>query len=91
MFDEVGTCDLGAVPSPERAAEVRVNGQLAGIKVPPPWVLDITELAKSGPNRIEVLVSNTLANHYTTGPTGYRGSTLSGLLGPVEIELKQDK
>ncbi len=76
--------NLGAVAA---SAEVRVNGQLAGIKVSPPWVLDISTLAKPGPNRIEVLACNTLANHYTTVPTGYRGSTVSGLLGPVQIEM----
>jgi hypothetical protein len=70
------------------SVEVRVNGQPAGTKVSPPWVLDITRLAKPGANRIEVLVCNTLANHYTTMPTGYRGPTISGLLGPVQVELR---
>ena len=69
------------------SAEVHVNGQLAGVKVSPPWKLDITKFVKAGENRIEVLVCNTLANHYTTIPTRYRGQTTSGLLGPVQIEL----
>jgi hypothetical protein len=56
--------------------------------VSPPWTLDITPFVKSGANRIEVLVCNTLANHYTTVPTRYRGSTISGLIGPVLIELR---
>jgi hypothetical protein len=77
--------DLGEVVA---SAEVRVNGQPAGIKVAPPWTLDITSLVKPGANRIEVLICNTLANHYTTVPTQYRGSTVSGLLGPVRIELR---
>jgi hypothetical protein len=68
------------------SAEVRVNGRLAGIKVSPPWTLDLTALVHPGENRIEVLVYNTLANHYTTIPTRYRGQTTSGLLGPVQIE-----
>lgn len=76
------TLDLGEVVA---SAEVRVNGHLAGIKVSPPWTLDITPLVKPGANRIEVLVCNTLANHYTTIPTQYRGSTVSGLLGPVIV------
>ena len=79
------TLNLGEVAA---SAEVRVNGQLAGIKVSPPWTLDITPFVKSGANRIEVLVCNTLANHYTTVPTRYRGSTISGLIGPVLIELR---
>jgi hypothetical protein len=76
--------NLGAVAA---TAEVRVNGQVAGIRVAPPWTLDITRLVNPGENRIEVLVCNTLANHYTTIPTRYRGSTVSGLLGPVTLNM----
>jgi hypothetical protein len=75
--------DLGAVAS---SAEVRVNGERAGIRVAPPWKVDITHLVRPGDNRIEILVLNTLANHYGTIPTRYRGSPVSGLLGPVRIE-----
>ena len=75
--------DLGTVVS---SVEVRVNGRLAGIKVAAPWKLDITAFVKPGKNRIEVLVCNTLANHFTSVPTGYRGDTRSGLLGPVTLE-----
>ena len=79
------TLDLGDVVA---SAEVRVNGQLAGIRVAPPWTLEITKLVRPGENRIEVLVCNTLANHYTTIPTRYRGSTVSGLLGPVTVTVE---
>ena len=75
--------DLGAVAA---SAEVRVNGQSAGVRVASPWRFEITQLVKPGENRIEILVCNTLANHYTTVPTRYRGETTSGLLGPVKIE-----
>jgi hypothetical protein len=68
-------------------AEVRVNGQLAGIRVAPPWRVDITPHVKTGENLIEVLVFNTLANHYLTIPTRYRGDLMSGLLGPVTLEI----
>jgi hypothetical protein len=78
------TLDLGNVAA---SAEVRVNGKPAGIRVSPPWAFDISNWAKPGENRIEVLVCNTLANHYCTVPTGYRGSPVSGLLGPVQIEV----
>jgi hypothetical protein len=80
------TLDLGEVAA---SAEVRVNGQAAGIKCAPPWKLDISRFVKPGENRIEILVCNTLANHYVTIPTHYRGSTLSGLLGPVKIEFSK--
>jgi hypothetical protein len=75
--------DLGSVNA---SAEVRVNGKPAGIKVAPPWKLDISKLVEPGENRIEVLVFNTLANHYSTIPTRYGGPLVSGLLGPVRIE-----
>ncbi len=68
-------------------AEVHVNGQRAGVRVAPPWTFDVTELMKPGDNRLEVLVYNTLANHYLTIPTRYRGSPKSGLLGPVSLEF----
>jgi len=76
--------DLGSVAA---SAEVRVNGKLAGVKVSPPWKVDISGLVRSGDNKIEVLVYNTLANHYSTVPTMYRGSAVSGLLGPVRLEF----
>ena len=48
--------------------------------------------SKSGENKIEILVYNTLANHYLTIPTKYRGSSFeSGLLGPVNLELRTYK
>jgi hypothetical protein len=70
-------------------AEVRVNGQLAGIRVAPPWTVDISQLVQAGENRIEILVFNTLANHYTTIPTHYRGDPTSGLIGPVTLDIEQ--
>jgi hypothetical protein len=76
--------DLGNVIS---TAEVLVNGKSAGIKLTSPWKFDITGMVIEGENRIEVLVYNTLANHYTTIPTRYPGSTVSGLLGPVAINF----
>ena len=70
--------DLGEVVA---SAEVRVNGRPAGIRVAPPWKVDITDLVQPGENHVEILVYNTLANHYLTIPTRYRGATTSGLLG----------
>jgi hypothetical protein len=80
--------DLGNVVA---TAEVRINDSEAVIIVTPPWRIDITRYVKPGENKIEVLVYNTLANHYLTIPTRYRGPSLqSGLLGPVILEI-QDK
>jgi hypothetical protein len=78
--------DLGSVVS---SAEIHVNGRLAGIRIAPPWRLDITPFVKAGENRLEVLVYNALANHYLTIPTRYRGSTVSGLLGPVSLQFSE--
>jgi hypothetical protein len=79
--------DLGEVVA---TAEVLVNGRVTGIRVAPPWIVDITEYVKVGENRIEVLVYNTLANQYLTVPTRYRRSIRSGLIGPVRIETHQE-
>ncbi|MEI7900035.1 MAG: glycosyl hydrolase [bacterium] len=76
--------DLGAVAA---SAEVHVNGKLAGVKIAPPWKLDLSGLVRSGENTVEVLVYNTLANHYSTIPTNYRGLPTSGLIGPVKLEF----
>jgi hypothetical protein len=74
--------DLGNVVA---SAEVHINGQLAGVRVAPPWTWDVSKRLRSGENRLEILVYNTLANHYLTIPTRYRGSSVSGLLGPVRM------
>ena len=78
------TLDLGKVVA---TAEVRVNGRRAGIRVAPPWRVDISKHVRIGKNRVEVLVFNTLANHYLTVPTRYRGDLTSGLIGPVTLDL----
>jgi hypothetical protein len=70
-------------------AEVHVNGEKAGLCLAPPWDVNISTFVKPGENRIEILVYNTLSNHYGTIPTHYRGSPVSGLLGPVTIETKK--
>lgn len=65
------------------SAEVSVNGHRVGTIVSSPWELDIGEWLKVGDNRLEILLTNTLANHYNTDiPTRYvfEGQTESGLL-----------
>ena len=76
--------DLGRVIA---TAEVTVNGKPAGIRVAPPWKLDLSGLVAVGNNELEVLVYNTLANHYQTIPSQYRGDPESGLLGPVLLTV----
>jgi hypothetical protein len=72
------------------SAEVHINGRPAGVRVSPPWSWDVTEGLMPGHNRMEVLVYNTLANHYVTIPTRYRGVLTSGLLGPARIKIHHD-
>jgi len=82
--DERVILDLGGVCA---TAEIRVNGRAAGFLVTPPWKVDISEQVTSGENRLEILVYNTLANHYSTIPTRYGGELSSGILGPVTIRI----
>jgi hypothetical protein len=74
--------DLGKVVS---SAEVHLNGKLIGIRTSPPWTFDLTGKLRAGENRLEVLVCNTLSNHYVTIPTHYRGELDSGLIGPARL------
>lgn len=77
--------DLGSVVA---TCEVNVNGKSVGVRMSPPYRLDITDFLQPGENEIEVLVYSTLANHYQTQPTPYRGEPTAGLLGPVKIEIE---
>lgn len=68
--------DLGDVGE---IAEVRVNGQLAGVAMWRPYRLDIGSFVRPGDNELAITVANSLANRYD-------GAGLpSGLIGPVRI------
>jgi len=81
-----GRCilDLGEVVA---SCEVYVNGTNAGTLVTYPYTLDISKHIRKGKNRLEILVYNTLSNHYQSIPTPgtYKKTTDSGLIGPVKI------
>ena len=79
------TLDLGRVVA---TAEVHLNGSKVGVRVAPPWRFDLAGLLKPGHNRLEVLVYSTLANHYQTIPSRYRGNPQAGLLGPVSLRSR---
>ena len=70
-------------------ADVSVNGEAAGVLMARPYRLDVTDLVRGGANEIEVKVINTLANHMSSYPTRHvlTGQTVSGLLGPVELQF----
>ena len=72
-------------------ASVQVNGKNVGILTYPPFVCDITDAVTDGENEIEITVSNTLCNHYSTAPSAYSNfpeDAASGLVGPVEIRIE---
>lgn len=77
--------DLGSVTA---TAEIRLNGSKVAVLVAPPWKADLTGHLKSGKNKLEILVYNTLSNHYQTIPSNYRGSPVSGLMGPVRLQSR---
>jgi hypothetical protein len=79
------TIDLGSVAG---TSEIIINGKKAGVRVAPPWKVEVSGYLKAGNNTIEVLVYNTLSNHYQTIPSRYRGNPVSGLIGPVKLALQ---
>ncbi|WDE99401.1 glycosyl hydrolase [Lentisphaera profundi] len=79
--------DLGRVSA---TVELWVNGQKAGVRVAPPWKIDVSGLLQAGENEVEIIVYNALANHYQTIPSLYKGDPISGLFGPVKL-LRKDK
>ena len=78
--------DLGKVVS---SCEIKVNGQSAGILIHSPFKTDITPYLRPGENRIEILVYSTLANHYQTIPSLYKGDPEAGLIGQVQLLLNR--
>ncbi len=74
--------DLGSV---DATCEVAVNGRPVDVLINKPYVLDITDFVREGENQVEVLVYSSLANHYLTIPSPYKGTAHAGLLGPVRI------
>ncbi|MBN1345628.1 MAG: hypothetical protein JXQ73_23250 [Phycisphaerae bacterium] len=75
--------DLGEV---QEVAEVRVNGKLAGVRICPPYVFEVTDLVKAGANALEVGVINTLSNRLA-GKSRWAQTRPSGLFGPVTMEF----
>ena len=80
--------DLGKVVA---SAEVFINGKSVGTKIASPWKFDLSGMMKVGENRIEILIYNTLGNHYLNTPSQYIGRTNSGLIGPVSIQYSAKK
>ena len=74
--------DLGEVGS---TAEVTVNGIPVGTRLYPPYRFDITDAAKEGENRLEILVTNTCVFEQQDDFSKYLLIRPSGLIGPVTL------
>lgn len=79
------TLDLGDVVS---TAELFVNGKSVGLRMAAPWKFDLYGVLKPGKNLFEIRVYNTVATHYLSIPTMYRGEVTSGILGTPQLLMK---
>jgi len=87
--------DLGAVAV---SAEVKINGERAGIACLAPYAFDSTDRLHAGRNQLEIIVANTLSNYYSQfvqlddKPLSEGGGRperrLSGLIGPVILRVE---
>ena len=76
------TIDLGQV---YETAQVWINGQSAGIRICPPYRLEIGNLLHSDENTLVVEVTNTLAKDQHDYLSRFAQQEPSGLLGPVRL------
>jgi len=80
--DETVVLDLGEV---YETVEVWVNGQAAGVRICPPYRLNISALVRSGKNTLVVEVTNTLVKQQRDVLSRFAQQEPSGLLGPVHL------
>jgi hypothetical protein len=72
--------------------EARVNDRSAGIRVLSPYTFDITDHVRAGKNKLELIVTNTLANFLSTwSPTTWWSPDQleCGVYGPVEVRCQR--
>ncbi|CAM4258359.1 hypothetical protein FHS16_001518 [Paenibacillus endophyticus] len=74
--------DLGDV---YETAEVWINGEQAGVRICPPYQLEIQGLIKQGRNKLVVEVTNTLAKDKRDYLSAFAQQEPSGLIGPVRL------
>lgn len=75
--------DLGEV---YETAEVWLNGDQAGIRICPPYRLEINGLIKRGTNKLVIEVTNTLAKDQHDFLSAFAQQEPSGLIGPVLVK-----
>lgn len=66
-------------------AEVWLNGELAGVRICPPYRLETNGLIKKGKNKLVIDVTNTLAKEQRDFLSSFAQQEPSGLIGPVRI------
>ncbi|MBB6694847.1 glycosyl transferase family 2 [Cohnella xylanilytica] len=74
--------DLGEV---YETAEAWVNGEPAGVRICPPYRLEIHGLLKKGINKLVIEVTNTLAKEQHDFLSAFAQQEPSGLIGPVKL------
>ncbi|SFE53563.1 alpha-L-rhamnosidase [Paenibacillus catalpae] len=66
-------------------AEVWLNGEQAGVRICPPYRLEISGLLKKGINKLVIEVTNTLAKDQRDFLSSFAQQEPSGLIGPVTV------
>lgn len=75
--------DLGEV---YETAEVWVNDEPAGVRICPPYRLEINGLFKKGTNKLVIEVTNTLVKDQRDFLSAFAQQEPSGLIGPVRVK-----
>jgi hypothetical protein len=79
---ELALIELGEV---YETAEVWLNGEQAGVRICPPYRLEVSGLLKKGVNRLVIEVTNTLAKDQRDFLSAFAQQEPSGLIGPVTV------
>jgi len=66
-------------------AEVLLNGEHIGVRICPPYRLEIGDLLKKGINRLVIEVTNTLVKDQSDFLSSFAQQDPIGLIGPVRV------
>lgn len=72
-------------------AEVWLNGEQAGVKLCPPYRLEIDGLVRQGNNKLVIEVTNTLVKDQHDYLSAFAQQEPSGLMGPVRLSSRGDQ
>jgi hypothetical protein len=67
--------------------EVHANGELAGVRVVTPYLIDLTGLLASGPNRLEIRVTNMVGSLLAAQLPGWSNSDITHSSGLQSVRL----